>query len=105
VELGNFFAMIPMGRKCNWILILQRNCEARMGMRGCHAGGRGFESRPLRQKINGLQQKCRNPFFFACRFVASHRRWRYSISKSFVNAKANRGQYRLTASEDYEVHG
>jgi hypothetical protein len=37
----------------------------------CHAGGRGFESRPLRQKMNGLQQKCRNPFFFACLFVAT----------------------------------
>ena len=32
--------------------------------------GWAFLSRPLRQKINGLQQKCRNPFFFACLFAA-----------------------------------
>ncbi len=35
----------------------------------CHAGGRGFESRPLRQKMNGLQQKCCNPFFFVSLFA------------------------------------
>ncbi len=31
-------------------------------MPACHAGGRGFESRPLRQQIQGLQPSGRNPF-------------------------------------------
>src|SRR3546814_14992830 len=30
----------------------------------CHAGGRGFESRPLRQEIQGPACLCRWPFLF-----------------------------------------
>ena len=37
----------------------------------CHAGGRGFESRPLRQKDNGLQSQDCSPFFCASSSVSA----------------------------------